>query len=109
MIDCAWSGVTLGPLDVHGERDGYHFAVRVELGSLDPCLVRVELYANPSATEAATHVLMTRVDGVDERRGAVYEVSIATTRPSSHFTPRVVPFHPEACVPAESARIRWQR
>jgi starch phosphorylase len=109
MIDRAWSGVSFGPLDIRAERGGYHFAVRVELGSLDPCLVRVELYANPIAAEAATRVLMKRGDGVDGRRGAVYEASIATSRPSAHFTPRVVPFHPDACVPAESARICWQR
>jgi starch phosphorylase len=108
-IDRAWSGVAFGALDVRAERDGYHFSVPVELGSLDPCMVRVELYADPSATGAATRVPMKPVGSVGHSGVMVYELSIVTTRPSSHFTPRVVPFHPQACVPAEAAQICWER
>jgi starch phosphorylase len=108
-IDRAWSGVTFDTLQVRAERDGYHFSVSVDLGSLDPCMVHVELYADPSATEAAMRVPMKLVDSVDHSRGAVYEISIVTTHPPSHFTPRVVPFHPQACLPAEAAQICWQR
>jgi starch phosphorylase len=101
------SSVSFGALDVHAERDGYHFAVSVDFGSLDPCAVRVELYADPSAIEPALRVPM-KVADTDGGR-VVYGASITTTRPSSHFTPRIVPFHPHACVPAEAARICWQR
>jgi starch phosphorylase len=101
--------VSFGALDVHAERDGYHFAVSVDFGPLDPCAVRVELYADPSATEPALRVPMKVADSTDGSGRVVYGASIATTRPSSHITPRIVPFHPHACVPAEAARICWQR
>jgi starch phosphorylase len=108
-INHAWSGVTFGALDVRAEPDGYHFSVSVDLGSLEPCVVHLELYADPMATEPATRVPMTPVDSNVGARAVVYEASIATTRPSSHFTPRVVPFHSGACIPAEAPQIRWQR
>lgn len=108
-IERAWSSISFGALDVRAERDGYHFAVSVDFGSLDPCAVRVELYADPSATEPALRVPMQVADSTDGSGRVVYGASIATTRPSSHITPRIVPFHPHACVPAEAARICWQR
>jgi glucan phosphorylase len=30
-------------------------------------------------------------------------------RPAEHFTPRIVPSHPAACIPMESARTVWHR
>ena len=107
-IDRAWSGVTFGALDVRPEHDGYHFSVSLDLGPLDQCMVRVELYADAIGSEPAMRVLMKPVPGA-ERHAVVHEASIVTSRPASHFTPRVVPFHPKTCVPTESQRISWQR
>ena len=106
-IDHAWSGVAFGALDVRPARDGYIFAIPVCLGALDPGMVRVELYADPIAGEPATRVPMRREDSGDAGKGVVYSVELVTTRPSSHFTPRIIPFHPNACVPMESQRIQW--
>jgi starch phosphorylase len=106
-IDHAWSGVAFGTPDVRIARDGYVFSIPVCLGALDPGMVRVELYADPIAGELATRISMHREDSGDLGKGVVYSAEVVTTRPSSHFTPRVIPFHPNACVPAESQRIHW--
>jgi len=40
--------------------------------------------------------------------GFTYSGRVITTRPRGDFTMRIVPFHPEARVPAELPMIRWQ-
>jgi len=40
---------------------------------------------------------------------SVFECTIATSRPASDFTPRVVPFHPDAHLPLELPLVTWQR
>ncbi len=108
-IGGAWSAARFGALEVRAERDGYRFSVGVDLGTLDPCMVRVELYADPDGAQPAVCLPMQRLlFDIDAGRTA-YEVFVATRRPASHFTPRLVPFHPEAVIPLEAAQIVWER
>jgi starch phosphorylase len=72
-------------------------------------MVRVELYAEPTVADAGVRRQMELVQRGDRGHGLTYSAFVATTRPSSHFTPRVIPFHAEACVPAEAGQIVWQR
>jgi len=37
----------------------------------------------------------------------LYTGTVPAARPSSDFTPRLVPFHPGASVPLEAPFIRW--
>jgi starch phosphorylase len=108
-LDREWGDVRFGALDVQAEPGGYRFSVSVDLGSLDWDSVRVELYADPTATEASTRLPMKRAVAGDTGGDLTHEAAIVTTRPSSHFTPRVVPFHPHARVPCEATQICWQR
>ncbi|HVN43081.1 MAG TPA: hypothetical protein VMT50_09880, partial [Steroidobacteraceae bacterium] len=39
--------------------------------------------------------------------GYLYVGRVPAVRPASHYTPRVVPFHPGAEVPLEANLIRW--
>ena len=70
--------------------------------------MRVELYADGEAGGAPERHAMARVAKIDAG-GYRYEARIAASRPVSHYTPRVVPFHPAASVPLEARAIRWQR
>jgi starch phosphorylase len=108
-IEGAWRGVSFGSLDVCAEPNGFRFTVAVDLGVLEPSSVRVELYADSLATDAAVRAPMELVHRGDRGRELTYSAFVDTARPASHFTPRVVPFHSEACVPAESQQILWQR
>ena len=105
-IDRNWPGVSFGPVDVRTEHDGWAFSVPLHLGLLDPSMVRVELYADPVAGEAATHVPMTPLAG-QVLGVTVYSAVVDTTRPSSDFTPRATAFHPNARLPAEAVQICW--
>ena len=82
--------------------------VQAYLGHVPPDGVRVELYADPvdgSGPEA--HVL----ERVEQLPGALggfsYSANIATSRPPSDFTPRVVPWQKSVAVPSEARLIRW--
>jgi starch phosphorylase len=37
----------------------------------------------------------------------IYRASVSSARPSWHFTPRIVPHHPEARIPIEAPLIAW--
>ena len=39
--------------------------------------------------------------------GHAYVARVPSTRPAKHYTPRIVPHHPDASVPAETARVLW--
>jgi glycogen phosphorylase len=42
-----------------------------------------------------------------ETGSLTYRASVSSSRPSSHFTPRIVPYHPEARIPIETPLITW--
>lgn len=102
-----WDGVSFGTLVVSAERDGYLFSITLHPGRLDPCTLRVELYADAVGAETKVQLPMARLAESDE--GTVYSVFVATERPPSDFTPRVMPVHRHAAIPMEATWIRWQR
>jgi len=53
------------------------------------------------------YVMECRVEIPGATHGYIYNCPIATTRPASDFTPRVVAYHPEARTPLEAAFILW--
>ncbi len=102
-----WGDIRFG--ETHVEREGatHQFAVDVQLGSLPPDAVRVELYADG---DDVTRVPMTRGRRVEgSANGFVFTASVPASRPASDWTPRVIPDHPAAVVPLEAAHILWAR
>jgi starch phosphorylase len=84
--------------------------VTVSLGGIDPDAVRVELYAEAGPGGEPLVEPMTRGEDVAGAAGTwVYRAAVRTTRPAAHFTPRVVPCHPEARIPIEMPLVAWQR
>jgi starch phosphorylase len=41
--------------------------------------------------------------------GYLFSGRVPATRPASHYTPRVIPDHPQAAVPLEVAQILWHQ
>ena len=68
----------------------------------------VELYADP---ETSSEPFVQEMRAIEPAGGAanafVYRATVETTRPARHFTPRIVPFHPEARLPIELPLILW--
>ena len=89
--------------------DQWHFEVQVILGGLGPDCVQVQLYADPPAAArpcACPCSAKERMHGVVN--GHIYRAAVSAQRPAEHFTPRIVPYHPDAFVPMETTRTVWQ-
>ena len=104
-----WSQLRFGDVRVSGEPDGWRFEVQVYLAAIAPGAVRVELYADPADGQPSVRQPLERCEPIAgaengwRYRGVVRPAS----RPWSHFTPRIVPHHPDACVPIEAPLIAW--
>jgi glycogen phosphorylase len=105
-----WSAIRFGDL-VAEQHDGQlSLSVAVYLGHIEPDSVRVELYAEADHDGAPFVQQMEPVETIaSEPNASRYRALVGTERPVSHFTPRVVPFHLAARVPAETPLVRWQR
>ncbi len=105
-----WGQLHFGNSTVETGRDGHRFAVQVYLDDLGPDRVRVELYAESLEGEAPLIYPMTRVRALTGAvNGYLYEAAVPADRPAGHYTPRIVPHHPAAHVPGESAAILWMK
>lgn len=105
-----WSGISFGRCVSSRLHDCWNFTVEIFLGELSPGDVRVELYADPVGEAEPERIAMELNEApIDARSGLIYVADVHTERPAEHFTPRVIPFHPNASVPMEAAPIRWQR
>jgi glycogen phosphorylase len=103
-----WRDVRFGELRAGSEEGRHVFDVEVYLGGLSPDEVRVELYADPLQDELPFRLEMAP-SGPITGAPYVYHASVSAGRPVSHCTPRIIPYHPEARVPLENARILWFR
>ncbi|HKK14900.1 MAG TPA: alpha-glucan family phosphorylase [Gammaproteobacteria bacterium] len=106
-----WPGVEFGALEADAGGDMWRIRVPLDLNGLDPAWVQVELYADPApGQDRPVRIPMAREATLsDTHRGHVYAADAPADRPLAHFTPRVVPAHPDARVPLEAALVRWQR
>lgn len=82
---------------------------RVIVGDLSPRLVRLELYAEPLHGDQPATVVMDLQGTVPRTvNGYRYTAVVLADRPANHYTPRIVPWHPEALVPLENSHLSWQ-
>jgi starch phosphorylase len=110
MLEAHWHEVHFGNLDISQEQDHWAFHVQAYLGEVAPLWVRVELYADATDGEEPLRLAMQRGDQITGAvNGYVYHAAVPASRPAWHFTPRIIPHHPEARVPVEAALILWQR
>jgi len=103
-----WNGVSFGPLSVEHENGVTRFEVPVHLGELDPCAIRVELFAESRNGEGLARRAMEPGARISTN-GFQYSATVEGNRPASDFTPRVTPHHPNASVPLEARQILWQK
>ena len=110
-IQEGWGGVRFGDVQVTKTEERWHFEAQVYSGDLEPSQVLVELYADPlNENEPPTRIVMCVREAIlGAVNGYVYQADCPSTRPAHHFTPRIVPFHPEARVPLEESMILWKR
>jgi starch phosphorylase len=105
-----WNDIRFGEITETAGNGRFTASVPVFLGEIVPEAVRVELYANPENANAAFVQLMTPAEPIAGLANAfIYRTTLETARPAGSFTPRVVPFHPDARIPIELPLIAWQR
>jgi len=110
--DCEskWAGVRFGAVSVGTGAGRHRFSVQVLLERLDPKLARVELYADGADGNAPVRHAMKRIRKLEGAPGGyVYSASVPADRPAADYTPRVIPYCPNASVPLEAAFITWQK
>ena len=109
---CRTSGGTairFGRMFIHEAGQQWQFEVEVYLGEMSADSVQVQLYAEAAGAEPAACVTVERSGPIHGAvNGHLYRGSVPAGRPSEHYTPRVVPCHPEAFVPAEAPHITWR-
>jgi starch phosphorylase len=104
-----WSRLRFGTVQVNTEEEEHHFQAQVYLDELNPDAVQVELYAEALDGGEPVRHIMVRGEPLVGESGWRYSAAVRADRPASDFTPRVIPCHPEAFVPLESAQILWYR
>ena len=105
-----WHDIHWGPVSASRQADHWAFDLQVYLGEVPPDFVQVQLYADPRDGHDGLCVAARRGDAIaGAMNGFFYHASAPASRPESHFTARVVPWHPDARIPAELGLIAWQR
>jgi starch phosphorylase len=103
-----WNAIHWGNLEVTTEGGHHAFRVQVYLGELATDAVAVELYAEPRTGGAPERISMRRDHALAGASGGWrYVAEAPATRPPGEYTPRVVPAHALAVLPAEAQLIHW--
>ena len=103
-----WPGLRFGSATAEVKDGQQVFQTQVFLDDLDADSVRVELFAlgqNGSANQ--TYPMKRGERLVGSTNAFVYSASIAATRATGDYTPRVIPQHSGAFVPLEAPYILW--
>jgi starch phosphorylase len=114
-LDENWKSLRFGRLLVDKEKDFWNFQVEVYLGELSPKDVHVELYADPlnyalqGEQGEPAKVVMDMKPMPGAANSFQYCARVSAKRPAGDYTPRIVPYHPEAFIPKEMAHILWLR
>ena len=107
-IERHWKEVRFGTVTAAQHGDRWDFTAEVHLGSLLAAMVQVELYAEAVGGLSTVREVMRPDVGPSGQAGiSIYRASVSAARPSWHFTPRIVPHHPEARIPIETPLIAW--
>lgn len=105
-----WASVHFGDLLVTSSNHHHEFRVQVYLGELPTEAVRVELYADAQDGGSSVRQEMARLQElIGAINGYVYHAAVPADRPVDDYTPRLVPYHPDAVVPLEAPQILWFR
>ncbi len=105
-----WRSLRFGEVSISRLANGWRYEVVVDLADINANAVQIELYAEPETLgELPLRVALKRTAAAGTGGSQLYMGEVVTSRPANHFTPRIVPCHPEALIPLEEGHIHWHR
>ena len=105
-----WPSLRFGAFQIRLEESNYRCEVDVDRGDLCWRDIRVELYANPDSNSPVVRKEMIAVNAEDtDCNLRKYTCIVASGRPTSDYTCRIIPFHAAMKIPLETDLILWQR
>jgi starch phosphorylase len=104
-----WSRLRFVSVRIESAGEHHRFEIQVHLEEMDPGAIQVELYADAVNGDEPIRQVMVRGESLVGQNVWRYSASVPATRPAEDFTPRIVPFHPEAFIPLEAPDILWYR
>lgn len=104
-----WSGLRFGSVRVESTDKDHCFDIQVHLGEMDPDAIHVELYADADSGGEPIRKIMARGESLVGQNVWRFSGTVPATRQAKDFTPRIVPFHPDAFIPLEAPEILWHR
>ncbi len=109
QLEYHWQRIHFGNVTSKQNKDNTHyFEVQVYLDDITPDAVRVELYADPvDEGEPLLQPLNRSAALAGTANAYLYTGAVPADRPAFHYTPRIIPAHPQACVPLEAGFILW--
>jgi starch phosphorylase len=108
-IERHWHNLRFGALNVESKIGEHAFTVQVFLDELNPDFIRVELFADAASGRPTFREAMVRGPALAGSADSYsFSKTVHTDRPASDFTPRIVPWHPDAITPLECNRILWR-
>tara|TARA_R110002049_G_scaffold218843_1_gene390471 strand:+ start:4660 stop:7200 length:2541 start_codon:yes stop_codon:yes gene_type:complete len=102
-----WDAMQFGKVEIESERQKHHFKVVIWLKGINPKHIQVELFAEGINDEASERIKMT-FDRLGEDGAHNFYAQVNTSRPSDHYTVRIVPSYEGVSVPLEENLILWQ-
>ena len=104
-----WSSLHVGRPVASKTDSTWHIVAPVYLGELAADSVRVEMFADQTAEYAPEVIMLHQEHAIaGSTNGFIFAGAISSTRPLEDYTVRVVPYHPNAYLPAELPLIAWQ-
>lgn len=108
-IEEHWHGLRFGEVRISQVETHWAFEAEVFCGDLDPVAIKVELFAEALQNMPPTTVAMEQKDPILGMVNAYhYCGNVSAMRPAHHYTPRIVPYHPNALLPLENSHITWK-
>jgi starch phosphorylase len=105
-----WNGLHIGNPVVNQSEAATNVVVPVYLGELTPNAVRVEMFADQTPEHAPEVIMLHQENAIPgSTNGYIFAGAIPPSRKMEDYTVRVVPYHPNAFLPAELPLITWQK
>ncbi len=105
-----WSVVYMQNFQIESSESGYRITLHVYLDELPAEFVRVEIYADAPDNNKPFRQIMDRKAVLPGTvNGYIFETTVPADRAADDYTPRIVPDHRHANIPAEESHIKWYR